>query len=418
MKVLGIDVTFFLIVLFLLLAILISLYFKDILNPILVLILPLSLQYGLYYFYLYEYLHLSKETNSILLLSIFSFFIGFLFFVGLPMIKSRFNKEQFFERSKRDFKNSKKLLLRLGILGFIIGLFTAFKYGVSGPGGFFFNLRYSNTITNENTGGISVYLLLLLHFITLTMIVFRKEWKVKTKTLLFLILLLLVSAAFTMARTNVLITLSSTLGVYMLSNRYLYKKKTKISALVFTVVGFGILSYLFAVGTQKISVDGNIFFNYIAYPILTFDNWVLNYPYQTDGMITFAFLYKILNAIGLVEYSPINIGNYVGVPRGEFNVFTFMSAPYLDFGLNGIIFVFLGLGMMFGFVYKRVRYGRPYWIVLYSILLYPLIMSFFEFQFNLSSYYYYVIVILFVFIRGNLAKENKISFLKIKRITW
>ena len=403
------DVTFFVVILFLFFSLIVSIYLRDILNPLIVLISPIAIQYFLYYIYIQPNYVISNNTNNLLVLTLGFFTFGFLWIYSIPKIKSKIHDEIIIQRSNRDFIMLKKPFLIIGIIGFGIGIITALGFGLNGPGDFFFNLRYSNTITKENTGGIGDYLLLFLRVATLSMIVFRRFWKVNTKTILILITFLLISAAFTMARTELLMTFASVLGAYILSNRYLYQVKTKKSVIITTIVSFFSLAYIFAIGTKKTSTDSNIFFDYIAYPITAFDKWVVNYPYEANGTFTFAFYYKILSLLGLVDYNTVTIGEYVGIPKDGYKTYTLMSAPYLDFKIGGIIIIFISMGMIFGFIYKRVRLGRPYWIIFYSIMLYPLIMGFFEYQFNLSTYVYILIVLIIVYLRSNLFQELKMK---------
>lgn len=363
-------------------------------NPIFILIVPFFVQYWLYYLFVSETYELNPKTNFLLIMSIFSFLIGFYWIMLFPKIKS--NKERHIETARRDFMTIKKIFLILGIIGFLLGLVAALKNALSGPGGFFFNLRYANTIEGESTG-ISGYLLIFLHLIFLSIVCFRYIDKNKKKVIVLCLLLLLISASFTMARTNLLMYFGSALGVYILSQKYIYNKKFNVKFMFFTLIGFCVVAWLFALGTGKVSQDTESFFlTYIAYPIVAFDQWILNFPYTTNGTETFAIFYKIADVLGIHQQIELD----VGVVRGQFNTFTFMSAPYLDFKGPGVFFVFLFLGILYGTIYRNVRIGKPYWIIFYSIMLYPLIISFFEYQYNLSSLIYYALILCFVYIFG------------------
>lgn len=400
----DINVTLFLVSLLMLISLLISIYYKDLLHPLLVLTVPLTIQYWLYYIYLSDVYVLKEKTNALFVLAMFSFILGFMWITIFPKTKNRISIETNRENANYDFSLIKKFFVLIGLMGFGVGLLTAARFGLSGPGSFFFNLRYSNTVMNQNTGGISVYLMLFLQTITLYMIFFRKTNKTKSKYIILFMLLMLISAVFTMSRTNLLMGFASILGVYVFSNKHYYGIKIKKKMIAITIGAFALTSYFFAVGTNKTSNGDNFFFDYMAYPIITFDKWLLDFPYHSYGSQTFAFLYKIMGVFG-GDYTPVD----VGVPRGQFNTFTYMSAPYLDFGGYGVFFVLLGLGMIYGIVYRQVRQGKPYWVIMYSILLYPLIMSFFEYQYNLSTYIYNGLIMLSVFVFGRMFRAKKVK---------
>ncbi|MBE7147313.1 oligosaccharide repeat unit polymerase [Bacillus mycoides] len=382
--------------------------FRDIMNPLFILVVPLVLQYWLYYLFISDTYRITAQTNLLMLTSIFSFIVGFYWIMFLPRIKC--SREIYVENAKRHFESVTPIFLILGVIGFLWGGLLALEHGLSGPGNFFFNLRYANTIEGESMG-LSGYLLLFLHVIFLAILCFRNMGKIKKKTIILLLLLLLSSAAFTMARTSLLMYLGSALGTYIVSQKYMYNKKFNLKFIFLACIGFVSIAWLFALGTGKTTQSGtNFLFSYIAYPIVAFDQWVLNFPYTTNGSQTFAVFYKVFDALGIHE----SISLDVGVPRGQFNTFTFMSAPYLDFKEVGVIFVFLFLGILYGSIYKNVRAGKPYWIIFYSIMLYPLIMSFFEYQYNLSSLIYYTIILWCVFVFGRMRDQKGVRSMRVK----
>ena len=367
------------------------------------------MQYLLYYIYLSDAYTLSDGTNTLYIIAMLFFSIGFLWTFIIPSKHKNDIGNKNFEVASEHFKRIRMPFLFLGLLGLIIGAVSAVKFGLIGPGDFFFNLRYSNTITGENTGGVAAYLLLFLQVTIMASIVFSKSWNVKTINVLILVGLLLSSAAFTMSRTSLLMALVSVLGTYIYSNKYIYHLRINKILILFSIGVFAVLTYLFAVGTKKDNGGLDFFFNYVTYPLVTFDKWILDFSSNSEGSLTFSLIYKILNVIGLIDYTPQTISNYIGVPSGQFNTFTYMGAPYLDFGTAGLLLIMLSLGIVLGFSYKQVRLGNPYWIIFSSIMLYPLIMSFFEYQFNLSVYIYYTMILIFVYFRSNINSRKSRS---------
>jgi len=75
----------------------------------------------------------------------------------------------------------------------------------------------------------------------------------------------------------------------------------------------------------------------------------------------------------------------------------------------GVVVFMMALGVTFGFLYKQVRSGKPYWIIFNSVMLYPLIVSFFEYQFNLSVYVYYAVILMTIYFYSNSNSKKKES---------
>ncbi len=102
-------------------------------------------------------------------------------------------------------------------------------------------------------------------------------------------------------------------------------------------------------------------------------NSLLNGQYTARSMMAFT------NFIGLSDYHVIDlIQKFVFVPVPT-NVYTFVHAPYRDFGSLFPIY-HLVLGMLLGFVYT-LRSSHFGYRALQAFLFYPLIFSFFQDQF-------------------------------------
>jgi len=72
-----------------------------------------------------------------------------------------------------------------------------------------------------------------------------------------------------------------------------------------------------------------------------------------------------------------------------------MAGPYLDYGEVGLVIVPFFLGLVYALIYRRVAKGSIYYITFYSLFVFPLIISFFAYEYALASCLYYV-AILFV----------------------
>lgn len=381
---------------------------KDLMHPLFVFSTAISVQYWMYLIFYSEQYILSNTTNLLLIISLFSFVIGIIFSnATFSLLKKSVPTEESVVRVNIHFNKYKKTLLILGFIGFFIGGIYAYIKGISGPYNFWFNIRYMH-IYGDTSQGIAPYLILLLHIAFLFIITLRKVEinKKANKVILIVGLVLICNGLFSMAKTEILMTVISSLGVYVLSNRYIYKntKNNNIIALCSLIIFFG---FTFIVNIARGGASAfEVIYNYIAYPLVAFDKVILGKSLSAGGE-TFSLLHKILSLLGLVDYKKFDLD----LQPGDFNVFTFMSSPYLDFGVYGLFFIFLFLGFLYGFVYSFVKKGHVYWIVYYSILLYPLCMVFFDYQFNLTSLIYYLIILVTLFL------SSKIKVISNEQIT-
>lgn len=378
---------------------------KDVLNPLLIFLTPITLGHWLYFLFLSDSYTLNPKTTFMLNFSVISFMVGYFWVVILPRIKSKRSPETNINLAFQSFEKVKKPFFLIGVIGFILGLIYAYKHGMSGPANFLYNLRYTTTV-DQMSYGVVPYLLLFLHIVLLISVCGRKqEFSFGKKKILAMYVMLIASSFFTMSRTTLVMFVISCVGAYLFSSKYIYKEKKVNYKLLFSSLAFFIsLSWIVADATNKVNLRGsNFLFSYLANPIIAFDSWVYESPIDTKGSQTFAPLFKILSALGVnTPSSEIHLG----LNNGDFNVFTFMKDPYMDFGEIGLYAYCLALGIFIGIMYKKARAGNPYWVVLYSLFLYPLLMSFYANQFNLSSLVYYMIILFFVYFLEKL-KTNK-----------
>lgn len=378
-------------------------------NPLFVFITPLFAQYWIYQLVYASSHSLDSKTNFLFIFSIISFTFGYIWMMFFPNLKSMRTKQEIVTTSYYHFFKVKNAFIIIGITGFAYGCFLSFQYGISGPGNFFFNLRYANTV--EGLGlSIAPYFLLFLHVILLY---YACNLSKNKRIFVLLLLIMLSSALFTMARTSLMLTIVSTMAAYLLSNKYIHhgKNTVNVKVLVISIFSFISLSWVVAYFTNKLnSAYGNFVFTYIGYPLVAFDERILQLDATTNGSQTFTLFYKIFSVLGLAKQPE---GYDLGLTGRDFNVFTFMREPYMDFGEIGLYAVSLILGIIYGFIYRQVRKGNIYWIIFYSIMLYPLVMSFYAFQYNLTSLVYYAIILFFVYARRKLFMTSSKQYERI-----
>lgn len=367
---------------------------RDITHPVVVFFGPIYLQYLLYFFLYSDEHRITSITNALLLLGAASFMLGaafnhILFHIAhMGKIKPNIMNIGIYKMHR-----ARKPMLYIGVTGFFLGLYYAYDMGTSGPSSFFFNLRYATTIEGANLGA-APYLLLFLHmWLIYSICIAPAIRRLKPYQVGLILMLLIISSLFTMARTGLFFTAISAAGAFYLSQRYLYRKTPEsfVNIIIFFLTLTG-LFILVAVLTQKAEVSDvfDSFLAYLAFPIISFDKFIAPNPGIHNGHNIFYPFWKIGELFGLL---PNWTRVIPGLTTADFNAFTYLNAPYLDFGKQGVGIVSFVIGATVSFIYGNARSGKPFYIALYSLLLFPLFMAFYEYQFSLVSWIYYMIIL-------------------------
>jgi oligosaccharide repeat unit polymerase len=369
---------------------------RDLYYPPLLFTAPLTLQYWGYYFFIRKTEAVSTLTNTLYLFSILFFLMGYAL--------TGFASSQYINSSKQvaleafsDFNKVIKLFLFLGTIGFIWGLLATYSKGISGPYSFFVNVRLY-AITHQRPG-LYIYLILFLHTGVLMAVASKHHYPINKIKLWIYIMMLCICPFFAMTRIEMLLYIFSILICNLLIAKYVIKQREySVNVIFYVVISFISLLLISSYLTDKLFLDGELFFiKYLSYPIVSFDNWIV-FSKDANTYLTIYPIMKILETMGLYTFTEFT----GGAPEDFFNVYTFMYRPYLDFGGIGLIVCMFFLGVFFAIVYKKVRDGNPYWIIFYSLMSYPLIISFYDYQFALISWLYYVAIFMMTKINGQI----------------
>lgn len=139
---------------------------------------------------------------------------------------------------------------------------------------------------------------------------------------------------------------------------------------------------------------------YLLSPLPAFDLFVVGDLYAPKtvswGSGTFGFFYSFFQAFGFHVSKEVYF-EWVFVPFPT-NVFTIMSTYYIDFGMEGIVFGSFFLGGIWGLLFKFQKGKSLFAIVFYSVVFYALFFQFFaDFLFaTLSITFQYVISTLII----------------------
>ncbi|MBO0437909.1 O-antigen polymerase [Vagococcus fluvialis] len=369
---------------------------KNIFNPLLLFVSTLFLQYSIYFFvYKSEYL-ISDKTIYIYICGLVFYLMGFIL---CDLIEQ--NKKKYESLEKKYVTNwlfiyfclilgivfmflSRDFLQELNVTDFNLGSKSA-------------NLREAFVYSLDSIPFYVTYgkyfLLFSISFIFYEHLNGRKKFN--RFFLLILGLLLLINSFAVMSRTDLLITILPFLIIWISSANFKdvkgkIKKKSKKSK-------YGIVSLVFFLlimmnGMRVIDKSDSIFskdnvvMQYIGKPIIAFDQWILQHSAESNELLFFEPLNKVLLKLKIIEPDNFNLAKL-----GQFNVYSYLKVPYLEFGTFGVIFIMFFVGVFCAFLYNKYKTGKRNWVIFYSFYSYACVMSFFDWQFGITTYTYLVV---------------------------
>ena len=222
-------------------------------------------------------------------------------------------------------------------------------------------------INIEDSNPFYVVIWLISYFIEL--FYFSKENRMRVAVLFFMYFLF---GFITMAKLHFLILILGSL--YMLY----YKKSIKLKHIL---VGMVLLSVIFY-GIQllrakdKANNPGNSMIElYLLSPSPAFET-VRPASSTKFGENVFRIVYAIEYKLGFTDKEPVDtLLNFVYVGVGT-NTYTVLYPFYKDFGVAGIGFFAIFLGLILGYIYNKAEDGDVLFIIIYAFLLTEIIMQY------------------------------------------
>jgi oligosaccharide repeat unit polymerase len=171
----------------------------------------------------------------------------------------------------------------------------------------------------------------------------------------------------------------------------LLRKKLTFKLLISSVIIFFLIFSIFAVILKKggnsdssilenFSSILNVIIEYFVGGIHAFNTKMQFLVGQTEGHFTFRFIRSLLGKIGFLDYHEISlIEPFVKKPIFT-NVYTIYSRYLSDFSFNGLIILFI-IGFIQTYIFIKAKFNSVFYVLLYSILLYPLLLSGFHEQY-------------------------------------
>lgn len=380
-------------------------YKNDLLNPLVAFVIPLLMNIFLYYGLYQEEYKLTDRTLVIFFVGIF----GYLFGVFIIECKSSSNRYMVGVPELKVNENVRNIILLIGTLGFFAGLYEMFTHGLMGPTNSFFTNVRINEIFNGGNHAFTKYSVVFLH---IGVCIYEYQYFTKTRKsrknflyLLFFTMILLLSICFTMARTGLLQYSLSIIYIYLYAKNKANstRKRRTLRTLIKEnrqLLGMAVFLILVFIGIAQLTgrmTGSNSFFNkdfvlyrYLGYSLVTFDKYILGHGGITNGFYVFGPFGKILEMMHLIDISEVE---KIGASMNEFNVYSYISAPYMDFGIVGLFLTMIVIGSIVAFVYNLSLRKGGFFTIFYAIYLYSIVIAFFAYQFS-NTYYIYIIVLM------------------------
>ncbi len=377
-----------------------SVKIKFFLNPLFLFVFPLSIQYILYFFLIGDSHVLHSETNFAILSSIILFIIGFMTSNAIYSLGARNTLAIITYKQKiLDTATIKKIsdfLVKLLYIAIPLNIFFLIQQGISFTSlDNFVEIRSIGVYSETKNILVSICSALFTFGHIGVLLRIKNEKRISQDTLI-KIIFLLISSLFSGARTTVIFyILTIIVCFYSTYDDRIIKRKNNSKSLVFLLgsltTGF---MYFLSLATNRLESDeyGSVFTSYLMYPIISFDKWCLDVPVKTYGIFMFDPIVRIFNAFGFAITAPIP-EQHLPNDFTEFNVFTFMRDPYLDFGSTGLLIFVIISGVISHILFRKMREENVF-SIFYSIWAYLLFISFYAYQYNLSSNLYYLFVFL------------------------
>lgn len=378
---------------------------KDYLTPINCFLLPIIVNYFLYYWLYLDERTLSETTYSAYMLGVFGFAFGF--FVTEILLSSIFPKPRAIVKF-RVSSRLEKIFILIGFLACIGGGYIFWVRGLEGVGGrFFFSVRalavegkYSNPFVGY--GSVFLYVIAMWFFYRLKV---QNESLIRPKVWL-LLFCLFGTVIFTLAKTDFLINFLSCIYIAYFAGKIkgytcAIEKRQRLVRYIVVFVAlflfFSLISWARGVRSWNVGMGSKDFFlyKYGGYSLVAFENYVVNFPYKSLGYNSLGGFGKLLSKFGL--YGLERPGPEL--PLGEFNVFSFLFDPYVDFGIIGCGVIMLLLGSFSSLIFRLSRKYAGFFTIFYASYLYALVMAFFDYQFANTQFIWIalLLVLLWVF---------------------
>lgn len=303
--------------------------------------------------------------------------------------------------------------------------------------------RYADTMEITSYSFLSTYILRFNIAIGIVSIYYASKYfflkqKKPSRTFLLFFLISMVFTFFSAARNQAIMLISSALftslyNFYYYSpkrNRTLFKKA--LGAMILSGVVFILIFIFMGVFLLDRMKDGSLegviysLIEYISGPILAFNYFIKNVGEYTSpyfGAYSFTTLNNLLTHLGILENPISAIAPFMNNGYLSVNVYTLYFRYMVDFGVFGTFFLTMIDGILYGLLFRicLTHKDKSKVIPIVSLLIYGVIMSFFEEKiFTFLNGYLTIIVMIvivkYVFDKVSLKNKKKKYFIGCSNI--
>ncbi len=361
---------------------------------------PAVITSGIWLFVLVMYFYLGGNLtklneNSLLPINIWVFVFCF---TSLLVQSIKFDSSNLIEPSLL----TRKVFYYTSLLTFPLLLFKAYEIvNTSHSLNIFYSLRLaaigqSKNVDIEDTNPFYVIIWYISYIIELKG--FEKKYRHRV---IILFIIYLGYAIITMAKVHLLILFCST--IYILYTKRIFSLKIFFIGASFLFLSFFVLQTVRGSSNEKSGTLTNILTNmldmYLLSPLPALQT-ILPESSTNVGENTFRFYYAVAYKLGFSDIKPVDTFLPfidVGTPT---NTYTILYPTYKDFGIKGVIFYAIFMGIIFGYVFTKSKYNSSLFIALFAFLLSELIMQYAAEMFltNLSLNLKRILIVLLPFI--------------------
>lgn len=254
---------------------------------------------------------------------------------------------------------------------------------------------------------ISCFCLLLLYWKT----DISKRKRAKTSIVISFVMAVMCVMAMP-TRNSMLFFLLPLMFIYLITHKIARKKVAFIFLLAFVLF----MIYFYLVSRQKYAYlykSGNALeiikyevITYLSGSILAFDKTMTNHAYMGMGAYSFRFFVAVFDKIAGTNNAVSIVNEFTQIGTVTTNVYTFYDFYLRDFGILYALIAQFIAGCLHGTAYKKMKRNNLVGSVFYALLMYPLIMQFFQDQYlSLFSTWIQAAIIVWLVLDTGLFKE-------------
>lgn len=367
---------------------------NNIVSPINLFGIPVLLGFIIYDIYFSDTWLLSGTTIYYFIMGFISFFIGTMLF---NMLFNRNNKlKKISAITKRSYINNYVwITYYIGIILTILCIIYLRNLHLSGDA-----LRLFYIMNVSQMPFFVLYGKYILLF-PLTIILYDSlinGWsKRKVITFILGVFILIFATLYTQARTDLLAALFPLVTIFVMTG----SKKQKDTIKKYIPIGIILLIlYEFLKIIQNARFNGpkteffsaqNQMFQYIGLPLVAFDKWYVapNVAGALHGWGVVELFDKVRKLFGIVQ------PNISLAPLGQFNVYSYLAAPYAAFGFLGLIFCLFIAGFILTLIYNLAKQKEGLYIIFYALISGSILLEFYVWNFTSMVNLYALIYVIF-----------------------